>query len=80
MDIGLTLPIRNDVDDKTNVEIGIKVEKLGFDSIWVSNHVVVPTNHIGTFSEILHDPFVSLSSITSFIEKIKLGTSLIILP
>lgn len=80
MQIGLTLPIRNDIDAKTNIEIGVEAEKLGFDSVWVSDHVVVPTNHIGSFSEIFHDPFVLLSALAGVTKKISLGTSLIILP
>ncbi|NIP38941.1 MAG: LLM class F420-dependent oxidoreductase [Candidatus Dadabacteria bacterium] len=80
MDIGLTLPIRNDIDANTNIEIGMRAEKLGFDSVWVSDHVVVPTNYIGSFSEIFHDPFVLLSALAGQTSKISLGTSLIILP
>lgn len=80
MKIGLTLPIRNDITAKANIEIGVQAEILGFDSVWVSDHVIVPKNHIGSFSEIFHDPFVLLSALAGVTEKISLGTSLIILP
>ena len=80
MQIGLTLPIRNDIDAKTNIEIGVNAERLGFDSVWVSDHVVVPNKHKGSFSEIFHDPFVLLSALARVTNKISLGTSLIILP
>ena len=80
MDIGLALPIRNDVDAKCNIEIAKKAETLGYDSVWVSDHIVIPHKHKGRFTNIFHDPFVLLSYIAGVTEKIKLGTSLIILP
>lgn len=80
MKFGITLPIHRDVELHTNIEIAKKAEGLGFDSIWVSDHVVVPNKYVGRFSKIFYDPFVLLTSIAAHTSKLKLGTSVIILP
>jgi len=80
MHTGLTLPIRNDIYDKSNIEIAKKAETLDFDSIWVSDHIVIPHKHKGRFTDLFYDPFALLSYIAGVTDKIKLGTSLIILP
>lgn len=80
MDIGITLPIRADVDAKSNIEIAKKAEDSGFDSVWVSDHTIIPAKHKGRFTDQFHDPFILLSYIAGVTNKIKLGTSLVILP
>ncbi len=80
MKFGFCIPIRLSVSIQDNLEIARRAEQSGFDSIWVSDHVVVPSKHAGTFSEVFYDPFVLLSGIAANTEKIRLGTSLIILP
>ena len=80
MKFGICLPIRRDTSLEFNLELGFAAERLGFDSVWVSDHVAVPNNQVGRFSKIFYDPFVLLSAIAAKTEKIILGTSLIILP
>ncbi|HEX3034676.1 MAG TPA: LLM class F420-dependent oxidoreductase [Thermodesulfobacteriota bacterium] len=80
MKFGICIPIRRNVKPHVNIEIAKKAEELGFDSIWASDHVVVPDKYIGRFSEVFYDPFVILASIAAQTSKIKIGTSVIILP
>lgn len=80
MKFGICLPIRLSVEAKDNVEIAKIAEKSGFDSIWVSDHVVMPKNHMGSFSEVFYDPFMLLANIAAVTSTITLGTSVIILP
>ena len=80
MNFGLCLPIRRDCSIEFNINLAKKAEELGFDSVWVSDHVVVPNKTIGSFSKVFYDPFVLLAAIASDTESIKLGTSVIILP
>ncbi len=80
MKFGICLPIRLSLEAKDNVEIARTAENLGFDSIWVSDHVVMPKRHLGSFSEVFYDPFMLLSYIASETSTISLGTSVIILP
>jgi probable F420-dependent oxidoreductase len=80
MKFGIVIPLHRDIDALVNLELAQKAEMLGFDSIWISDHVVLPTKYQGRFSEILYDPFVLLASIAATTKKILLGTSVLILP
>ena len=80
MKYGLCLPIRRDCSIEFNIELAKRAEELGFDSVWVSDHVIMPRKMAGSFSTIFYDPFILLSAIASVTEKIMLGTSVIILP
>ena len=80
MKFGICLPIRLSLEAKDNVEIAKAAENLGIDSIWVSDHVVMPEKHLGSFSEVFYDPLMLLSYIASETSTIELGTSVIILP
>ena len=80
MKFGIVIPLHRDIDALVNLELAQKAEMLGFDSIWISDHVVLPTKYQGRFSEILYDPFVLLASIAAKTKKILLGTSVLILP
>lgn len=80
MKFGICLPIRLSLTAQDNVDIAKSAELLGFDSIWASDHVVMPQRHLGSFSEVFYDPFMLLSFIAAETSTIKLGTSVIILP
>ncbi len=80
MKFGIVIPLHRDVDALVNLELAKNAEMLGFDSIWMSDHVVLPTKYQGRFSEVLYDPFVLLASIAAKTKKILLGTSVLIAP
>jgi probable F420-dependent oxidoreductase len=80
MKFGICLPIRIEADAGTNVNIARTAEELGFDSVWASDHVIMPENRVGMFSENFYDPFVLLSYISAETTNISIGTSVIILP
>ncbi len=80
MKFGIVIPLHRDVDALVNLELAKNAEMLGFDSIWMSDHVVLPTKYQGRFSEVLYDPFVLLASMAAKTKKILLGTSVIIAP
>lgn len=69
-----------------------KAEALGYESVWIPEHLAVPLNMStpypysadgqfpGGAMVALHDPFVALSFIASCTERIKLGTAVFVLP
>lgn len=80
MDFGITLPNFGKYADKDKIiHFAITAEELGFDSIWVSDHVVIPDSH-EAFGDVFFDPITTLSYISAITKKIKLGTSVLILP
>lgn len=80
MKFGICLPIRIDADAGTNINIAKTAEEIGFDSVWASDHVIMPENRVGMFSKNFYDPFILLSYIAADTSRIKIGTSVIILP
>lgn len=80
MKFGIALPNYGKYAGRKSIlELSLAAEEYGFDSIWVSDHLVVPTNHKG-FGSVFFDPIITLSYIASKTKNIKLGTSVIVLP
>jgi len=80
MKFGITIPLHRGVDAQVNIELAKRAEKLGFNSIWISDHVILPRKYKHRFSDILYDPFVILAYIAASTNKLQLGTSVLILP
>ena len=80
MKIGIALPIFGKYAGREEIlEAALAAEALGYDSVWVSDHVVVPDSH-NVFGDVFFDPLISLGFIASATSRIELGTSVIVLP
>ncbi|MCC7363001.1 MAG: LLM class F420-dependent oxidoreductase [Dehalococcoidia bacterium] len=55
------------------------VEELGFDSLWVSDHIIVPENS-GYIPELMDEPLAVLAYLAAETRYITLGTSVLIVP
>jgi probable F420-dependent oxidoreductase len=59
-------------------------ERLGYDSLWAGEHVVVPSPRVNPSpmepDEPILDPLVALAHVAAHTERIRLGTGVIILP
>jgi probable F420-dependent oxidoreductase len=64
--------------------IGTLAERLGYDSLWAGEHVVVPSPRVEPSpmepDEPILDPLVALAHMVAHTERIKLGTGVVILP
>jgi len=58
----------------------VRAEQLGYDSVWVSDHVVVPDANIKNFGETIFDPLVTLGVIAGATSRVRLGTTVLIVP
>ena len=58
----------------------VRAEALGYDSVWVSDHVVVPRAHVVNFGETVFDPLVTLGVIAGATRRVQLGTTVLIVP
>ncbi|MFL5935455.1 MAG: TIGR03619 family F420-dependent LLM class oxidoreductase [Gaiellaceae bacterium] len=54
-------------------------EELGFDSVWTTEHIVVGPEWIDPYGRV-YDPLVTLGWIAGWTERVRLGTSIVILP
>ena len=80
MNFGVTLPNFGKYADKDEIlDIAASAEELGFESLWVSEHVVIPDSHQG-FGDVFYDPLITLTYVAANTRNISLGTSVIILP
>jgi len=61
------------------LEIAELCEDLGFDSIWATDHIIMPRELKDPYGQLL-EPFITLSFVAARTEKLRLGTSIIVLP
>ncbi|HSG31005.1 MAG TPA: LLM class flavin-dependent oxidoreductase [Thermodesulfobacteriota bacterium] len=80
MKIGIAVPNFGKYATKDNItDIALAAEEYGFDSIWVSDHIVIPESH-NVFGNNFYDPVSTLSYLASITTTITLGTSILVLP
>ncbi len=58
----------------------VRAEQLGYDSVWVSDHVVVPNANVVNFGETVFDPLVTLAVLAGATSRVRLGTTVLIAP
>jgi len=75
--IGVRVPNDGPIVSRDNLKtLALTAEEVGYDSIFVHDHILVPDNTWSPF----FDPLISLASIASLTERIRLGTSIYLLP
>jgi probable F420-dependent oxidoreductase len=93
MRIGIHVPVFGPLANAENI-LGVakRAEALGFDSLWSSDHVVMPARVASRYpysptGEFLvptdatwFDPFMPLAAIASVTTRVRLGTSVVIVP
>ena len=57
-----------------------EAERLGFDSVWVVDHLLIPADPERSWGWSYYDPFVTLGQVAAITERVRLGTSVIVLP
>ena len=57
----------------------IRAEALGFADVWVSEHIIVPRKQFPR-SPLFYDPVVTLSYVAAVTERVRLGTTVLVLP
>jgi probable F420-dependent oxidoreductase len=58
----------------------VRAEQLGYDSVWVSDHVVVPHANVDRIGEAIFDPLVTLAVTAGATSRVRLGTTVLIIP
>jgi probable F420-dependent oxidoreductase len=61
------------------VQVARAAERLGFDSVWTTDHVILPLGEAGPYAEIL-EPLLTLAYVAPLTTHVKLGISVIVVP
>lgn len=81
MKFGICIPSHRDIMSVDSVkEIAQRAETLGYDSVWVNDHIVIPFDYLDRFTARYYDPYMVLADAAARTQRIKLGTSVIVLP
>jgi len=80
VDLGFALPnIGRHLTRSATLDLARAAEALGFDAVWVSEHLVVPEELFDPFGQIF-DALTTLAYVAAVTERVRLGTSVLILP
>ena len=81
MQLGIHLPqIGRKAGPEGIKRAAIQAEELGYDDVWVSEHIITPAGAMYPPSPIFYDPVLSLTWAAAFTQKVRLGTSVLVLP
>ncbi|MFA1540913.1 LLM class F420-dependent oxidoreductase [Actinomadura monticuli] len=71
-------------EPRTAASVAELAEELGYDSVWVGDHVVLPSPRVGPSpmepGDPILDPLVALAHLAARTERIALGTGVVVLP
>ncbi|MDG6983370.1 MAG: LLM class F420-dependent oxidoreductase [Nitrososphaerota archaeon] len=80
MKFGYILPNYGDkIAPQELLEISAVCEEAGFDSVWATDHIIMPSELKEPYGQLI-EPFTLLSYIASRCEKLRVGTSCVVLP
>jgi len=81
MKLGVCLPhYGRPIEVPRMLEVARRAEERGLDSVWVTDHVIVPTQTNVIYREDMLDPLAVLPWLAGVTHRIALGTSVVILP
>jgi probable F420-dependent oxidoreductase len=81
MDFGICIPhYGKPIEIDRILDIAKRAETLGFDSVWVTDHIIVPTSMNIIYRDNMLEPIAVLSHLAAVVTRARLGTSVIILP
>ena len=82
MRIGITLPNNWGVEEVQSIfRLAVRAEELGFDSVWVSEHIFNVSYVLDRLgSRPYYEPLTILSYVAAITRRVRLGTSVLVLP
>ncbi len=81
MKFGVMLPhYRQMAGTEAIARVALEAEDMGYDSVWVSDHIVVPDEDVERFGKGYYDLFSVLAYVAAITQRVSLGTSIFIIP
>jgi probable F420-dependent oxidoreductase len=81
MNFGLSLPHFRRVASPAAIRrVARRAEDLGYDGVWVSDHIVIPQSAADRFGSVFYEPLTVLGFAAACTSRVRLGTTVLILP
>jgi probable F420-dependent oxidoreductase len=81
MQFGVWIPnCRHLATPEIILRTAVRAEQLGYDSVWTSDHVVVPNANVERIGACIYDPLITLSVAAGATSRVRLGTTVLIVP
>ena len=81
MKFGVTVPNYRRLASPDNlVKVARRSEELGFDSLWVTDHVVVPEAYREMFGATVFDPLSVMAFLAAHTQRVQIGTAVLVIP
>jgi probable F420-dependent oxidoreductase len=81
MRFGVAVPNYRRLASPDNLRhVATRSEALGLDSLWVTDHVVVPEPYRAMFGTTVYDPLSVLAFLAAVTQRVELGTAVLVIP
>ncbi len=81
MDFGVCIPhYGRTLEIGRVLDVARRAEALSFDSVWMTDHIIVPRSMEITYRDDMLEPVALMSHLAAVVTKVRLGTSALILP
>lgn len=81
MKIGIVLPTYRRLATVENIRrAALLTESMGFDSVWVTDHVVVPATSIDAFGPDFYEAVAVMSYVAGITKRVQIGAAILIVP
>lgn len=79
--VGVVLPTYRSLANPANIKRAAELsEALGFDSVWVTDHVVVPSAHLETFGATFFEAVTTMAYVAGITSRVEIGAAILIVP
>ena len=79
--VGVVLPTYRRLATAENIRLAAQLsESLGFDSIWVTDHVVVPSASLEAFGPTFYEAVTVMSYVAAITSRVQIGAAILIIP
>ena len=79
--VGVVLPTYRRLATAENIRLAAQLsESLGFDSIWVTDHVVVPSASLDAFGPTFYEALTVMSYVAGITSRVQIGAAILIVP
>jgi len=79
--VGVVLPTYRRLATAENIRLAAQMsESLGFDSVWVTDHVIVPSASVDAFGPAFYEAVTVMSYVAAITTRVQIGAAILIVP